>query len=337
MKARLRTTALGLMAFCLANARIADPRADDASNPKIVKMIIGSDAGGGYDAYGRLLARFLGRHLPGGPDVVAVNMPGAASVVAANYLAQLAPKDGSELLMVVQTIPLVQTAGGSNVKFDLGAFNWIGSMADDANVLFVKQPGRVERLADLWTTETIVGATAPSAIGGIYPEAMNRILGTRIRIIYGYKSGADVDLALQKGELDGRAGASWSSLKSLHADWVRDRRIAVLLQIGERKEPDLANVPLLTELARSDAERATLQFYSGLTATARAIAAPPGVTKERVAVFRKAFDATMRDQDLLGAASLQALDIRPIDGSELQTIVQRMIGDKGQPTPPSRQ
>jgi len=307
-----------------ASAGVRAATALPAFAPKQIKLIVGSDVGGGYDTYMRLLAQFLGRHVASRPNILVVNMPGSVSVVASNYLANVAPRDGSEVLMIVQTLPLTQLVGGPNVQFDLGAFNWIGCMADDVNVIFAMQPGPVSQASDLFTRELIVGAPGPTAIGGIYPNVMNKVLRTKFKIVYGYKSGLDVDFALERGELQGRAGASWSSLKALHADWLRDKRIEVLLQIGERKESDLADTPLLTDLTTDPDQLAVLRFYSGLTATARAIAAPPGTPPDVVAALRRAFDETMRDPDFVAEADKQHLDIRPIAGTALQSTVKQM-------------
>ena len=170
-----------------------------------------------------------------------------------------------------------------------------------------------------------MGATNLTAIGALYPAVMNKFMGTRFKIVLGYKSGDAVDLAMERGEVDGRAGASWSSLKSMRAHRLRDKEINVFLQIGLRKEPDLIDVPLLIDLARNNTEQKVLQFYSSLTAVARAVAVAPGVPAERVAALRRAFDETMRDPALLADAAKQSIDIRPIEGRRLQDIVSDMV------------
>jgi tripartite-type tricarboxylate transporter receptor subunit TctC len=292
---------------------------------KRVKMIVGAPVGGGYDLYSRLLARHIGKHIPGQPGVVVVNMPGAASVNAANYLANVAPQDGTEMLMVVQTIPMAQFTRGIGARFDLVQFQWLGSMSDDANVFIAWHTAGVRSVKDVQEREFVVGATNQTSIGGMYPAIMNKFMGTKFKIVLGYKSGEAIDLAMERREIDGRAGASWSSLKAVRGHRLRDHEINVFLQIGLRKEPDLSDVPLLIDLARNDTERKVLQFYSSLTAVARAVAVGPGVPPERVTVLRRAFDAAMRDPALLTEAERQSIDIRPVAGERLQEIVGQMI------------
>jgi tripartite-type tricarboxylate transporter receptor subunit TctC len=292
---------------------------------KRVKMIAGAPVGGGYDLYSRLLARYIGKHIPGQPPVFVVNMPGAASVNAANYLANVAPQDGTELLMVVQTIPMAQLTRGVGARFDLARFQWLGSMSDDANVFIAWHAAGVRSVKDVQEREFVVGATNHTSIGGMYPAIMNKFMGTKFKIVLGYKSGESIDLAMERREIDGRAGASWSSLKAVRGHRLRDKEIDVFLQIGLRKEPDLADVPLLIDLARNDTERQVLQFYSSLTTVARAVAVGPGVPAERVAVLRRAFDAALHDPELIAQAERQSIEIRPVEGERLQGIVSEMV------------
>jgi hypothetical protein len=291
---------------------------------KQVKMICSSDVGGGYDVYSRLFARHLGKHLPGRPIVLPINMPGAAGVTAAGYFANSAARNGTELLMVVQTLPMVQVTQAGKARFDLGAFNWIGNMDESANVFVASRSSGVRSIDDVMTRELVVGSTSPNAIGGILPDVTNRILGTKFKIIHGYKSGEAIEIAMQRGEVNGRAGASWSAMKALRGSSLRTEEINVLLQAGNRKEPDLMDVPLLTDLARTERERAALAFYSGMTALARAIATTPEVPLERVAALRKAFDNTLADPDLIAEAQKSNLEIRPLSGMALQDLVERM-------------
>ena len=285
-------------------------------------MIVGAPVGGGYDLYSRLLARHIAKHIPGLPPVVVINMPGSASVNAANYLANVAPQDGTEMLMVVQTLPMAQLTRGIGARFDLARFQWLGSMSDDANVFIAWHTAGVKSIRDVQEREFVVGH---ASIGGMYPAIMNKFMGTKFKIVLGYKSGESIDLAMERREIDGRAGASWSSLKAVRGHRLRDKEIDVFLQIGLRKEPDLIDVPLLVDLARNDTERKVLQFYSSLTTVARAIAVGPGVPLGRVTLLRRAFDAAMRDPALLAEAERQSIDIRPVTGERLQELVRQMV------------
>jgi tripartite-type tricarboxylate transporter receptor subunit TctC len=314
-------------AFCLAVA--APTLAAAQQGPaefyagKQVKMICSSDAGGGYDIYSRLFARHLAKHLPGKPLVIPLNMPGAAGVTAASYFANNAVRNGTELLMVVQTAPMVQVTG--KARFDLAAFQWIGNMDESANVFVASRASGIRSIEDVMTAELVVGSTSPNAIGGILPEVTNRILGTRFKIIHGYKSGEAIEIAMQRGEVSGRAGASWSAMKALRGSSLRSEEINVLLQAGNRKEPDLMDVPLLTDLARNDGERAALAFYSGMTSLARAIATTPDTPPDRVAALRGAFDLALADPDLQADAQKSNLELRPLPGHAVQALVERMV------------
>lgn len=290
-----------------------------------VKMICSSDVGGGYDIYSRLLARHLGKHIPGKPLVLSLNMPGAAGVTAAGYLANSAPRDGTELLMIVQTLPMVQVFQSGKQRFDLAAFNWIGNMDDSANVFIADKRSGIRTFEDALKTELVVGSTSPTAIGGILPEVTNRLLGTKFKIVNGYKSGEAIEIAMQRGEVNGRAGANWSAMKALRGANVRDQEINVFLQAGLQKEPDLPDVPLLIDLARDDKARAALTFYSSMTTLARAVATTPGVPADRVEILRRAFDGAMNDAELLAEAHKTNLDLRPMKGETLQKVVEDMV------------
>ena len=290
---------------------------------KQIKMICSSDVGGGYDVYSRLFARHLSKHLPGKPSVLSVNMPGAAGVSAASYLAHNAVRNGTELVMVVQTLPMVQVSG--KARFDLAAFNWIGNMDESANVFVASRASGIQNINQLMTTELVVGSTSPNAIGGILPEAANRILGTKFKIIHGYKSGEAIEIAMQRGEISGRAGASWSAMKALRGSNLSSEEVNVLLQAGNRREPDLMEVPLLTDLAQTDAARAALAFYSGMTTLARAIATTPETPADRVEALRQAFDATLEDPALQAEAQKISAEIRPLPGHALPALVERMV------------
>jgi hypothetical protein len=318
-------TAALVVALVGPSLAVAEQKPVEFYAGKQVKMICSSDVGGGYDVYSRLFARHLGKHLPGRPLVVSMNMPGAAGVTAAGYLANSAARNGTELLMVVQTLPMVQVTNAGKARFDLAAFNWIGNMDESANVFVASRNSSVRSIDDAMISELVVGSTSPNAIGGILPDVTNRILGTKFKIIHGYKSGEAIEVAMQRGEVNGRAGASWSAMKALRGSSLRSEDINVLLQAGNRKEPDLMDVPLLTDLARTDGERTALAFYSGMTALARAIATTPETPRERVDALRRAFDATLADPDLLMEARKSSLEIRPVPGASLQGLIERMV------------
>src|SRR5215204_936460 len=318
------SAALAVAAAFVGSAVMAQP-VESFYAGKIVKLIVGTGPGGGYDIYGRLLARHIGRHIPGHPTVVVVNMPGASSLTAANYLANVAPKDGTELRLIVQTLPIVQVAGNEKVRFDLARFNWLGNMSDASNVFLSWHTSPIKTVKDAQAQELIMGSTTPSSLGGMYPAVANQVLGTKFKIIHGYASGDAIDSALERGEVQGRAGNSWPALKAYRGYWIRDRLINVMVQVGLRKEPDLPTVPLLTEFARNDQESQILQFYSSLVASGRALATGPDVPPDRVAALRRAFDAALADPALLAEAEKQALELSPLSGDKVQDVVSAMV------------
>ncbi len=291
---------------------------------RVVKMVIGTASGGGYDLYGRFIARHIGKHIPGRPNVVNVNMPGAASINAANYLANVAPRDGTEILTIVQTLPLVQAARNDKARFDLASFNWIGNAASASNVFIAWRDSKVASIEDARRRELVVGATGPTAIGYLYPSIVNKTLGTKFRIVTGYSNGEAADLAMERGEIQGRAGASWALLKATRARRIRDGEVNVFLQVGLKKEPDLPDTPLLTDLARNKNERDIFGFYSAMTAVSHAFAVGPGVPADRVAALRRAFDETMKDPELIAEAKTMNLEIDPLPGEEVQKAVTAM-------------
>ncbi len=320
--------AWSIASISAAHAQTAAPDAQSAEafyTGKQVKMIVATGPGGGYDIYGRLIARHIGRHIPGKPNVVVVNMPGASSMTAANYLANIAPRDGTELLMIVQALPMVQVAGSANVRFDLGKFNWIGNMSDSANVLIAWHTSGLKTMEDVRRKELLVGSTTPGSIGGIYPVLMNQVLGTKLKVINGYESGDAIDLAIERGEVQGRAGIGWAGLKSARSSWIRDHKVSVIVQTGLQKEPDLQDVPLMTDLARNDTERQVLNFYSSLVALGRAITTGSGVPADRVKALRKAFDDAVADPLLIADAEKTGLEVRGLGGEKLQKVVETMV------------
>lgn len=323
--AALRTEACALaLAFVLLSGIPAGAGEIDAfyaAHP--VKVVVGTGPGGGYDIYGRLIARYIGRYITGNPKVIVANMPGASSLTAANYIANVAPKDGTEILLPVQTLPLAQVAGNGKARFDLRRFNWLGNMSNSANTVFMMHKSPVTDIASAKRQEVTVGATSPASLGGIYPAVMNNLLGTKLKIIFGYESGDAIDLALERGEVEGRAGTSWAALKAYRADWLREKKIRIIAQVGLEAEQDL-DAPLLTDLASNDEQRDVLKFFSSLVAVGRALALGPDVPAARVAALRQAFDEAMKDPELRADAERQRLELRAVSGPRIQAAVAAM-------------
>ncbi|MFT5539710.1 MAG: tripartite-type tricarboxylate transporter receptor subunit TctC [Alphaproteobacteria bacterium] len=321
---RLTTALLLAIATLYPMATHADAISDFYKS-KQVKLIIGTGVGGGYDINGRLLARHLARHIPGKPTLVVQNMPGAGSRKAAGYVYKVAPKDGSVMAQVLNTLPLLQALGVTGGGFNVANFQWIGNLSNDVNLVDVWHTAPVKNVGDARKTQVILGATSPGSLSGMIPTVMNNILGTKFKIVTGYKSGTAIDLAVERGEVQGRAGAAWTVLVKSYPHLIKGKKFVHLAQMGLKRASGLENVPLLTELARNDEERALLEIFSSPAAVGKPTVAAPGVPADRIRALRAAYDATMKDPKFLADAERQGLAIGPIDGSDLQKIVEKTV------------
>jgi tripartite-type tricarboxylate transporter receptor subunit TctC len=312
-----------------ALASLAVPAAaDDVADfyrGKRISLVIGYGPGGGYDLYARMLGRFISAHIPGNPTIVPQNMPGAGSRSAANWLYTIAPKDGTVIACLGQATPTDQALDQPGVRFDARAFNWIGNLSVANNILFVSAASGVATIADAKKKSLAIGATGASSPSVLYPQVSNNLLGTKFKIIGGYPGGGDINIAIERHEVDGRGSDSWASMKSTHPDWLRDHAINVLFQIGPRGESDLPDVPLWTELADNDDQRQVLQILSGDVSVGRPILTAPGVPADRVKALRQAFDDTMRDPQFIAVSKQSNIDINPMGGAELQDIVGQIV------------
>jgi tripartite-type tricarboxylate transporter receptor subunit TctC len=322
-----RRSRAGIMAVLGIGIAAVSARADQVADfyrGKTLNLIIGTSAGNDYDFRGRLLARYLPRHLPGEPTIVPQNMPGVGGVKAANYLATIAPHDGTQLHMIMSNMMSSEAIGAQGVQFDTRKFFWIGNTSSTPNVTVSWYKSGVTSIDQLKTRELIVGAPGGTA-GVIYVTAMNGLLGTKFKLVTGYPGGNEVNLAMERGEIDGRASNSWASWKSTHPDWVQDKKIIVLVQIGLKRASDLADVPLLNELTQNDMDRHILTFLSSDTAIARSLVTTPDTPPERVAALRHAFDETMRDPEFLAEADKAKLDIVPMGGEDAQKVADSIV------------
>jgi tripartite-type tricarboxylate transporter receptor subunit TctC len=306
-----------------ATPAAADPVADFYKG-KVVTIVIGY-AAGGFDLYARLLGRFIGGHIPGHPTVIAQNKPGAGSRAAANWLYNVAPRDGTVLATLSQTTPTDQALGQADIQFDARRFGWIGNMVVVNNILFVNASTGVTSLADATRKSLAIGSTGASSPSILYPQVSNNLLGTKFRIVSGYPGSADVDLAMERHEVDGHGSISWASLKTERPDWVSRHVVNILFQVGPRRETDLPDVPLWVELGQNDEQRQVLDMLSGFVAVGRPFLTAPNVPPDRLEALRQAFDETMRDPAFLDAARQAQMYLNPLSGVELQEIVTRII------------
>ena len=320
---RILSAAAGLsMALAVAPAQAQAPA--DFYRGKNMDMIIGFTVGGGYDVYARTVARHMGEHIPGKPRIVPKNMTGAGSRVAANFVFNVAPKDGSVLATADQSMPLEQAVGDAGITFDTRKFTWIGTPIFENNTLVTWHTSPVKTVADAQRLEVAVGATGFNT-SAQYPQVMNSLLGTKFKIIMGYPGGNEINLAMETGEVAGRGSNNWTSWKSTKPDWIRDKKINIIVQIGLTKAADLPDVPLLIDLAKNEDDRAALKLVSAPPSVGRPIFSTPNVPADRVQVLRAAFDATMKDPVFLEEAKKLGLDINPISGVDLEKIVSDII------------
>ena len=291
---------------------------------KTIDLAIGFTPGGGYDLYARLLARFMGDHIPGKPRINARNMPGAGSRVAIGFMQNLAPKDGTALATADQAMAVQQAVGEPGILFDARNFGWIGNPIVDNNVVVTWHTSGVRTIADAREREIAIGATGYNT-SSQYPRALNAIAGTKFRVVLGYPGANEINLAMENGEMQGRGSNSWSSYKAQKPDWLRDHKINVLVQIGLTKEPDLPDAPLLIDLATNDVDRAALKLLSAPPTVGRPLFTTPGVPSERLAALRQAFDETMKDPAFLDEARRAGLDIDPVSGPALDNITRDIL------------
>jgi tripartite-type tricarboxylate transporter receptor subunit TctC len=317
---RLRAGLALALSLAVPSASQADAVADFYKG-KTIEMHIGYTAGGGYDVYGRIVARHMGKHVPGNPQIVPKNTPGAGSLRAANWLYAAAPKDGTAIATVARGAAFDPLLGVTAAQFDGNKFNWIGSANDEVSVCVSWKDSGVTSLNDLLTKELVVGGTGPTADTDQFPKVINAILGTKMKLIPGYPGGNDVSMAMERGEVKGRCAWSWSSLVATRMNWYKDKTVHVLIQLALNKHPDLPDVPLIMDLAKNDQDRAILTLVFARQTMGRPFMAPPGVPADRIAALRKAFMATMKDKDFLGEAEKAQLEITPVSGEDLQALV----------------
>jgi tripartite-type tricarboxylate transporter receptor subunit TctC len=286
-----------------------------------VNMEIGYSVGGGYDVYARMVARFIGKHIPGSPTIVSKNLEGAGSLRLANWLYNVAAKDGTEMGTIGRGVAFDPLLANRSAQFDANKFTWIGSANNEVSVCVAWQSSGITKFEDLYGKQLTVGGTGGGSDTDVFPAILNAVLGTKMKVITGYPGGSDVNLAMERGEVAGRCGWSWSSVVATHKDWLTQKKITILVQLGLSKHADLPDVPLVTDLAKTDEQRAILKLIFARQVMGRPYLAPPNLPKERSEALRRAFDATMQDKDFLAEADKAHLEITPVAGSEVEKLV----------------
>jgi tripartite-type tricarboxylate transporter receptor subunit TctC len=286
---------------------------------KTFSVTVGFSPGGIFDLYARILARHIGQHIPGKPNVIVQNMPGAGGRRLANAFQLAGPHDGTVMGITTPGIVVDQVMNTQGVQYDLRKFQWIGSPADEVNVLWVWHTTPVKTIDDVKQREVALSSTGQGSPNYFVPRILNQLFGTRFKVITGYPGATEADLAIERGEVSGRV-SGWTGLKTT-GDWVAAGKTKVLVQQGLRKAPELADKPLLPELGRTDEERAVLQFLSLVPALGRPFFMPPSTPPERADAIRRAFVATMKDPGFMEEAKRSKLDVAPLSGDEMQRIV----------------
>lgn len=290
-----------------------------------LELYVGTTPGGGYDLYARIIARFIGKHIPGNPNVVVKNMPGAGQLTMSNWLYKAAPRDGSVIAMAPQALAIEQALHSAGIQYDAAKFSFIGRVAPVVEVTYTWHTSPTKTLEDARKRETVMGASGPTSPTFYYLKVLNELAGTHFRIVNGFPGGGETNLAMQRGEVEGNT-KSWASMKVDNADWLRDKKVNLLVQYSLERAPDMPNVPLMMELGRSESDRTALKVFAMGNAMGRSIFTAPGVAPERVAALRKAFDETMQDHELIALTREKHIDIGPpLSGAQLDDLVKQTL------------
>ena len=317
----LGAAALALGALSSLTAQ-ADPVADFYRG-KNFTIIVGYSAGGGYDVYARAIARYINRQIPGNPNVIVTNMPGAGSLTSVNYIYNIAPKDGTAMATFGRGIPMEPLIGSGKFQFEATRLNWIGSASTELSVCAVSQKSKARTYEDMLTTEIAMGGEGAGSDPDTYANLVRALTGAKLKLVTGYPGGNDMALATERGELDGRCGWSWGSVKASRPTWVSGPdALRVLLQLSVERSPEMPNVPTIYELTRSERDKQVVRLIVSRQIIARPFAAPPDVPADRIDALRKAFDATMKDKEFLAEADKLKLEIvDPVSGADMQKLM----------------
>jgi tripartite-type tricarboxylate transporter receptor subunit TctC len=310
------------LTVCTASTLAAQDVADFYKG-KTINIIVGFGVGGGYDLYARALGRHLGKHVPGNPAVVVQNMTGASSIRAANYVYGGSPQDGTVIAAVNQNAAMYQVLGGAGAKFEAAKMQWLGSIANSNGLVYTWHASGIKTLDDAKRTEVPVGAVGKQSDSVIFPSLINDLIGTKFKPITGYTGTTQIHLAMERGEVMGRGGSTYASLQAGNANWLADKKINLIIQVGFQKEPDRPHVPLLLDLAKGD-EVSVVRVVSLPTAIGYGHWLGPGVPKDRIAALRKAYAAVIKDPEFIAETKKTRMSVRSQTGPELAALVSKV-------------
>jgi tripartite-type tricarboxylate transporter receptor subunit TctC len=293
---------------------------------KTIDLVISTGVGGGLDANARVVARHLGNHIPGQPTIVPRNMPGAGHIRAANFVFSQAPKDGTVIATFIPIFVMAQVLERSKgIQFDPSKFNWLASTSSSNSTIYVWHTSGVASVEDAMKKPVLMGGTGAGSYTIIYPTVMNSVIGTKFKLVTGYQSTAEIGLAMERGEVQGRAGNNFNSLKAENGEWLRSGKIKLIAQVGLERDHEFPEVPLMSDFGKTDEARSVLKFFSTDVVIGRPFVTSPGVPPERVAMLRKAFDDMMKDPAYLEDSMKAGLDVGPVSGEKIQAIVSDLI------------
>lgn len=316
----VRATGLVIIA-ALISATAASAQTPEAFyKGKSIDLIIGYPPAGSNDVYARALARHIGKHIPGKPNVIPRNMPGAGSLLAVNQVFNISPKDGTVMGIGAPTLALDEKLGTQGVRFKTAELNWVGRVDSLINMVFMWKTSKVQSVEDALKTEALLSGTGAGSTVSIYPTAMNNVLGTKFKLVMGYKGSSEAQLAVERGEVEGHSTA-WTALKVGHPDWIKNKDVKVIVQFTNKKHPEMPDIPTVVELAKTDQQKAILSAIVSAAEVGTSFFTTPNTPADRVEALRRAFDETMKDPEFLAEAAKLQLSVNPIPGEELQKLV----------------
>jgi tripartite-type tricarboxylate transporter receptor subunit TctC len=324
IQARFVALALGALAFGAAQPAAAQQSVEQFYKGKTITLYIGFAAGGSYDYYGHEVARYIGHYIPGNPQVVAQSMPGAGSFQAANFLFNVAPKDGTGLAIVTQTLALEDALGTPGVRYKATEFGWVGRVTSILEVSPIWHTAKAKTIEDVKKIDTPFASTGSGSPSEGYPKLMNAIAGTKFKVVTGYPGSSDGLVAMERGEVD-TCLTSWNTIKRTKQDWLRENKATMLVQYALKRSADLPDVPALVELGKTAEDKQALSFYVSGAENGRSIITTPGVPPERLAALRTAFQAMLKDPEFIAVSQKRNLMIDPGTGEAMDAINQETM------------
>jgi tripartite-type tricarboxylate transporter receptor subunit TctC len=319
-QASLAALVVSALALGMAEPASAQQSVEQFYKGKVITLYIGFAPGGSYDYYGHEVARYIGRYIPGNPQVVAQSMPGAGSFQAANYLFNVAPKDGTALGIVTQTLALEEALGTPGVRYKATQFGWVGRVTSILEVSPIWHTAKAKTIEDAKKIETPFASTGAGSPSEGYPKLMNAVAGTKFKVVTGYPGSSDGLVAMERGEVD-TCLTSWNTIKRTKQDWLKEKKATMLVQYAMQRSPDLPDVPTLVELGKNDEDRQVLAFYVSGAENGRSIITTPGVPAERLQALRRAFDGMLKDKDFLADIEKSGSDLVSAPGEEIEKII----------------